>query len=71
MITEALELVMTNNFFQFSNQYFLQLQGTAMGTPPAPQYANLVYATHKITFIKNHKVNLLKSMSNSFIASSL
>ena len=34
---------MKNNVFQFSDKYFLQLTGTAMGTPPAPSYANLYF----------------------------
>jgi hypothetical protein len=38
----ALEIIMNNNIFQFQNTYFKQINGTAMGTAPAPPYANLV-----------------------------
>jgi hypothetical protein len=32
----TLEIVMNNNIFTFSNTFWLQLKGTAMGTPAAP-----------------------------------
>ena len=32
----ALKLVMLNNIFSFGDMTFKQLNGTAMGTPPAP-----------------------------------
>ena len=32
----ALKLVMLNNIFSFNDMTFKQLNGTAMGTPPAP-----------------------------------
>ena len=35
---------MTRNVFQFGNRYFLQLTGTAMGTPCACVYATLYYS---------------------------
>ena len=34
----ALKLVMLNNIFSFSDMAFKQLNGTAMGTPPAPPH---------------------------------
>ena len=40
-ITELLELVLTNNHFEFSGEFYHQLSGTAMGTKLAPSYANL------------------------------
>ena len=36
-----LELVLTNNHFEFSGEFYHQLSGTAMGTKLAPSYANL------------------------------
>jgi len=38
-----LELVMKNNIFTFGNSYWLQLSGTAMGTPAACAYATVSY----------------------------
>ena len=40
----ALDLVMNNNVFRFGDTYFLQKNGTATGTPPAPTYATLYFA---------------------------
>ena len=38
---ELLTIVMKENIFQFGNTYWMQLRGTAMGTPIAVTYANL------------------------------
>ena len=35
------------------------LQGTAMGTPPAPPYANLFYAIYEVVFLALFKDNLI------------
>ena len=37
-----LEVVLRNNTFEFNNEYYKQIQGTAMGTKLAPAYANLL-----------------------------
>ena len=36
-----LEVVLCNNTFEFNNEYYKQIQGTAMGTKLAPAYANI------------------------------
>ena len=36
-----MNLVLRNNVFEFNEQFYLQIQGTAMGTKTAPAYANL------------------------------
>ncbi|XP_070548155.1 uncharacterized protein [Ptychodera flava] len=41
LITEMLEFILTRNYFQFDGKYFLQVQGTAMGSKVAPSYANI------------------------------
>ncbi|XP_069605329.1 uncharacterized protein [Ranitomeya imitator] len=41
LIYNLLEFSLTHNFFVFKGSFFLQLQGTAMGAPFAPAYANL------------------------------
>jgi hypothetical protein len=42
---------MNNNIFSFGNTFWLQLQGTAMGTPAAPLYSIITYGYHKNTQI--------------------
>ena len=46
-LLEGLEIIMDNNVFQFSNTYFHQLSGTAMGTPPACMWATLYFSVHE------------------------
>ncbi|XP_077974125.1 uncharacterized protein LOC144429790 [Styela clava] len=43
-ISEAAALVLKNNNFVFDDNYYLQIQGTAMGTKFAPKYANIFMA---------------------------
>ena len=41
IITELTSIVLKNNAFEFNKGYYLQKQGTAIGTRIAPAYANL------------------------------
>ena len=41
VLTELIDIVLKNNVFEFNNNYYLQIQGTAMGTKMTPAYANL------------------------------
>ena len=43
-IIKLLDLVLKNNIFEFNEELFIQLIGTAMGTRPAPSYANIFMA---------------------------
>jgi hypothetical protein len=43
LFLEVLELVMNNNIFTFSDTYWLQQTGTAMGTPVACAYATVTF----------------------------
>ena len=42
---EMMTIVLINNIMEYNGEYFLQLQGTAMGTKMAPAYANLFMAS--------------------------
>ena len=41
VIKQLTMLVLSSNVFRFGNQIYKQIKGTAMGTPMAPNYANL------------------------------
>jgi len=47
LFLQVLTIVMENNIFSFSNTYWLQLTGTAMGTPAACNYATITFGTHE------------------------
>ena len=44
----ALEIIMICNVFQFSDYFFLQINGCSMGTPPAPPYDILYFAIKEL-----------------------
>lgn len=58
-VQSALSLVMRNNVFTFGNMTFKQLNGTAMGTPPAPPYATLYYSVYEDSFLPEYQDSLL------------
>ena len=44
LLIKLLELILKYNIFVFNSDLYLQLIGTAMGTKPAPSYANIFMA---------------------------
>ena len=40
-IDQMLKFILENNYFTFDDKFYLQVHGTAMGTPFAPNYANV------------------------------
>jgi len=51
LFLRTLQLVMDNNIFSFENSYWIQLSGTAMGTPVACAYATISYGQFENTTI--------------------
>jgi hypothetical protein len=48
-ISYGLDLIMRNNVFTFGNRYWIQKNGTAMGTSCACMYATIYYSYHEET----------------------
>ncbi|XP_064633637.1 uncharacterized protein LOC135491594 [Lineus longissimus] len=55
-IIRLLDLVLTKNNFQFINQNYLQISGTAMGTKVAPSFANLFMADFEDRYVYNQPI---------------
>ena len=56
-LTHLTELVLSNNFFLFEKDFYLQKCGTAMGSKMAPNYANLYVGLLEFDFILNPDSN--------------
>ena len=53
-VRAGLRLIMTMNIFTVRDLSLKQLNGTAMGTPPAPPYATIYYGIHEEKFLPHH-----------------
>ncbi|CAJ0928468.1 unnamed protein product [Ranitomeya imitator] len=49
-----LTFILTKNFFLFEDEFFLQRNGTAMGSNVAPPYANIFMADFESNFVYTH-----------------
>jgi hypothetical protein len=58
-LTEALQIVFSNNVIQFGDTYWRQTSGTGMGISPAPPWATIFYALHENTFLPQYSQNLI------------
>ena len=52
-MSDLLNIVLTQNYFQFNDSMYHQVQGTAMGTKMAPSYANLFMAELEERLLRN------------------
>ncbi|XP_063819095.1 oocyte zinc finger protein XlCOF7.1-like [Pseudophryne corroboree] len=50
-ILESIKFILEHNFFEFDGSYFLQKQGTAMGTKFAPSYANIFMSEWEAQYV--------------------
>ena len=66
-IIELLELVLTNNHFEFNGEFYHQLSGTAMGTKLAPSYANLFMTKFEDEYIYIYTYPLQPQLWKRFI----
>jgi hypothetical protein len=57
-LTVALEILMRQNVFKFGDTFWRQKSGTAMGTPPGANYAELYYGTWEIDFADYFRTSL-------------
>ena len=51
-LCQLIHLILESNAFTFNGAYYLQLQGTAMGTRMAPSYANLFMGKFEQQFLR-------------------
>ncbi len=51
-ILDGLRILMHHNVFRLEDTFYVQMDGTAMGSPPACMYATLYFAIHEIKIIK-------------------
>ncbi len=58
-MSDLLKIVLTKNYFQFTDAMFHQIQGTAMGTKMAPAYANIFMAELEEQLLDNYPIEPL------------
>ena len=58
-VHDILSLILHKNSFAFNNEHFLQIHGTAMGSPMAPNYANIFMAMLERKLLQQAPDNLI------------
>ena len=58
-ILDLLKLVLHNMYFEFNDEFFLQIGGTAMGTALAPNYTNLFMDRFESKALNNYPLKPL------------
>ncbi|XP_044129795.1 uncharacterized protein LOC122923137 [Bufo gargarizans] len=68
-ICKAIEFILKHNYFTFNNIFYLQTQGTAMGTKFAPSYANLFMGMFedKIGFLSHPNIKFYRRFIEDII----
>ncbi|XP_071497146.1 uncharacterized protein [Diadema antillarum] len=66
-LLRLLHLVLTLNNFSFNGEHYLQIQGTAMGTPVAPTYANIFMGKVEHAILSLTNPPLLKTSWRRYI----
>ena len=59
LVYDILSLILYKNAFAFNNKHFLQVHGTAMGSPMAPTYANIFLAMLERKLLQQALENLI------------
>ena len=54
LLKDLILTVLQSNVFRFGNHLYKQIKGTAMGTPMAPNYANLFMTVFEENMIKDY-----------------
>jgi len=49
---DAIRIIRWHNIFRFGDRTWVQQNGTAMGTPTAPAYAQLYFLIHELNFMQ-------------------
>ncbi|EJK59557.1 hypothetical protein THAOC_20197, partial [Thalassiosira oceanica] len=52
-LIDALHLMMNNMIFLFGDLFYRQITGTAMGVPPAVDWADIYFGLHEMEFLNN------------------